>query len=82
MRLSRVYYLVVRAIGRAPPEEPNAGVELPGVLWTSGFASPIVYYVGHAKAPETSDGHPVLVSADIALRVHRADPLIDMRVPR
>jgi CheY-like chemotaxis protein len=53
------YDLVLSDIGRAPPQESNAGLALPALLHAAGLEVPIAYYVGHAESPQTPDGHPV-----------------------
>lgn len=56
----RSYVAVISDIGRPPPEAPQAGLDLPRQLKEAGSDAPVVFYVGHADAPQTPDGHPVV----------------------
>jgi hypothetical protein len=57
---ANAYDIVVSDIGRDPPQPTEDGLALPERL--SEVVSPLrlVYYVGHATAPESPDGHPVV----------------------
>lgn len=53
------YNLVVSDIGRGLPEGEKAGLTLPARFGRGG-EPPIVYYTGHAEAPQTPSGQPVV----------------------
>lgn len=55
----RDYDLVLSDIGRAPPEESNAGLALPRLLRRTDQSPTIAYYTGRAESPETPSGQPV-----------------------
>jgi CheY-like chemotaxis protein len=55
----RHYDLVLSDIGREAPQEPEAGLALPGMLEQAHRPSPVAYYVGHADKPQTPHGQPV-----------------------
>lgn len=52
------YDLVISDIARRPPEGETAGLALPFRFGRTG-EPPIVYYTGHAEAPQTPSGQPV-----------------------
>lgn len=56
--IAESYDLVISDIGRKAPETETAGLELPARFGRGG-EPPIVYYTGHAEAPQTPSGHPV-----------------------
>lgn len=62
---ARTYQVVISDIGRALDE---SGLELPSLLREAGVATPIVFYVGTASKPTTSDGHPVADTPSALLR--------------
>lgn len=64
----RDYDLVLSDIGRAPPQDPAAGLALPALLSGSGRAVPVAYYTGYATSPETPGGQPVFDAPTELLR--------------
>lgn len=59
--------LVISDIGRGPARE--SGLRLPDAVSTAGLPlPPLVYYTGHATAPATPAGHPVVDRPDTLYR--------------
>lgn len=53
------YDVVLSDIGRALPEEPTAGLDLPAELQAVGVDAPLAFYVGQATSDTTAGGASV-----------------------
>lgn len=56
---AKTYDLVISDIGRAPPQAPTDGLNLPSELEAVRSLTRLVYYVGRMTAPATTHGYPV-----------------------